>query len=89
LKFVLSPATTQKDDPITGDGQSMQKAQERTHRTLFGKSERMTPSGRLTHNLDDNVKIDLEQREYGCFRAPVNKVMTFRVLQEVGNLLVS
>jgi hypothetical protein len=41
------------------------RRRERTHRTLFGKPERKTPFGRLTHSLEDNVKMDLKQREYG------------------------
>ena len=61
------------------------------HRVVAGKPERKKPLGRPRHRWDDNIKMDLQEVEWGCgvwmelaqdrerWRALVSTVMNFRV----------
>ena len=70
-------------------------------RFLVGNSERTRPFGRHSHRWEDNIKMDLQEVEYGSldwielaqdrdrWRALVNAVMNLRVLYNVGKFMTS
>ena len=71
------------------------------YRVLVGKPEGKRQLGRLKRRWGDNIKMDLQEVQFGCtdwielaqdgdrWRALVNAVMNLRVPYNVGNSLTS